>query len=160
MTRLMPRRRAQRILREDGGATAVEFAIVFPVFFLLLVAILEFARLVWTVNSLQYAVAQGARYVTMSPGGNSKPTTGTCDSGVPTAYKTAVVTYVNKQLAEYRSSAIASVPSASVTCGASPPTMTVTVKATYNFNFVLSNLVTSLGTVSLQQQQTVTTPII
>jgi Flp pilus assembly protein TadG len=162
MSRLIPRRRARGILREEDGATAVEFAIVFPVFFLLLFTIFELARLVWTVNSLQYAVAQGARYVTMSPSGNSKPTTGTCASPVPDNYKTAVQTYLQKQLTAYRASAIASVPLASVSCGTStsPPTVTITVKATYDFNFILSSLVASLGTLTLQQQATVTTPLI
>jgi Flp pilus assembly protein TadG len=161
MIRLIPRRRARHILREEDGASAVEFAIVFPVFFLLLFGILEFARLAWAVNSLQYAVAQGARYVTLSPTSiTSKPTTSSCASWSSAAYKTAVQTYLQNQLTAYRASATASVPVASVSCGATPPTLTVTVKATYDFNFMLSNLVTSLGTVSLYQQATVTTPII
>jgi len=38
--------------------------------------------------------------------------------------------------------------------------VTVTVKASYNFGFILSNMATLLGTISLKQQAIVTTPLI
>lgn len=48
--------------RSDAGTTAVEFAIVAPILFLLLFAIMEFGRAWWTKNSLQYAIERAARY--------------------------------------------------------------------------------------------------
>jgi len=153
LRRLVPR----RLAAAQDGATAVEFAIVFPVFFLLLFGILEFARLVWAVNSLQYAVAQGARYTMTSS--TTKPSPGTC-SGSTATFETSIQSYLQRQLTPYLSAATAVAPVLTKACSANPPTLTVTLKATYDFNFVLSSLVGSLGTVSLQQQATVTTPLI
>jgi Flp pilus assembly protein TadG len=48
--------------RGSSGATAVEFALVAPLLFLLLFAIVEFGRAWWTKNSLQYAVERATRY--------------------------------------------------------------------------------------------------
>jgi Flp pilus assembly protein TadG len=162
MTRLLPRRGVRRFLQGRDGATTVEFAIVFPMFFVLLLGVIEFARMVWVVNSLQYAVAQGARYATLTPTSlaSSMPTTGNCNSWSSTAYKAAIKTYLEKQLAAYRASATASVLTASVSCGANPPTMTITVQASYNFNFFLSSTLGSwINAIPLSQTATVTVPI-
>jgi len=48
--------------RGNSGATAVEFALVAPLLFLLLFGIIEFGRAWWTKNSLQYAVERATRY--------------------------------------------------------------------------------------------------
>ena len=48
--------------RGNSGTTAVEFALVAPLLFLLLFAIMEFGRAWWTKNSLQYAVERATRY--------------------------------------------------------------------------------------------------
>jgi Flp pilus assembly protein TadG len=164
MSRLVPRRGARRFLRARDGATTVEFAIIFPAFFVLMFSVLEFAHLIWAVNSLQYAVAQGARYVTISPGGNNKPTTATC-TGSTAAYQTSVQTYLQRQLTPYLPSATAVVTlptTANCTASATtpPPTVTVTVKATYSFTFFLAG---SLGSwikpITLSQTATVTAPL-
>jgi len=160
MTRLLPRRGVRRLLGARGGASTAEFAIVLPFFLLFLLAILEFARAFWTVNTLQYAVGQGARYVTMSPIGNIKPTVGGCATWTATAYQTSVQAYVQRQLATVLPSATVLMPVATPNCSASPPTVTVTVKVSYDFGFILPNLATLLGTVPLKQQAIVTTPLI
>ncbi|HTE76020.1 MAG TPA: TadE/TadG family type IV pilus assembly protein [Xanthobacteraceae bacterium] len=46
----------------NSGATAVEFALVAPLLFLLMFALMEFGRAWWTKNSLQYAVERATRY--------------------------------------------------------------------------------------------------
>jgi len=43
------------------GATAVEFAIILPMFLLLLVGVIEVGRMLSTKNTLQYAVERAAR---------------------------------------------------------------------------------------------------
>jgi Flp pilus assembly protein TadG len=48
--------------RSDTGATAVEFAIVAPLLFLVMFGIIELGRAWWTKSSLQYAVERAARY--------------------------------------------------------------------------------------------------
>jgi Flp pilus assembly protein TadG len=55
-------RRMRAFGRGNSGATAVEFALVAPLLFLLLFAITEFGRAWWTKNSLQYAVERATRY--------------------------------------------------------------------------------------------------
>ena len=48
-------------MREDRGASAVEFALVFPVFILMVLGIFEFSRALWTSSLLNYAVQAAAR---------------------------------------------------------------------------------------------------
>ena len=54
-------------LRECGGATAIETAILFPVFLMLLLGIGEFGRALWTQTALQYAVGAAARCAAVTP---------------------------------------------------------------------------------------------
>lgn len=44
-----------------SGASALEFAIVAPVFLAMLLGVVEFGRMAWTQTSLQYAVQRAAR---------------------------------------------------------------------------------------------------
>ncbi|GAB2880769.1 pilus assembly protein [Uliginosibacterium flavum] len=48
--------------RKETGATAVEFALIAPVFFLLIFAIIEFGLLFWVDLTMQHAVREGARF--------------------------------------------------------------------------------------------------
>jgi Flp pilus assembly protein TadG len=54
-------RRFGRFSCDAAGSAAVEFALTIPVLLLLLLGIAEFGRLMWTQNSIQYAVEQAAR---------------------------------------------------------------------------------------------------
>jgi len=55
----------RRALFDRAGATAVEFAILGPLLLVLLIGIIEFGRMLWVENALQYAVAQAARCMTV-----------------------------------------------------------------------------------------------
>ena len=55
----------RRALFDRVGATAVEFAILGPLLLVLLIGIIEFGRMLWVENALQYAVAQAARCMTV-----------------------------------------------------------------------------------------------
>jgi Flp pilus assembly protein TadG len=48
-------------ITETHGASAVEFAMIAPVFFLLLFGAIECGQMLWTQNALQYAVERAAR---------------------------------------------------------------------------------------------------
>src|SRR5260370_782168 len=64
-----PRRCARvltRLARSRDAASAVEMAILFPAFLLLLLGICEFGRALWTQASLQYAVGAAARCASIS----------------------------------------------------------------------------------------------
>ncbi|TXI86152.1 MAG: pilus assembly protein [Cupriavidus sp.] len=44
------------------GASAVEFALVAPLFFLLLFSVVDFSAMMWANLTMQHAVREGARY--------------------------------------------------------------------------------------------------
>jgi hypothetical protein len=57
-----------RLPRGSRGQGLVEFALVFPLFFVLLLAIFDFGRVVWARNSLENAVREAARYAIVHGG--------------------------------------------------------------------------------------------
>ena len=71
--------RLARTMTRDDGNTAVEFALVFPVFILMVLGIFETGRALWTQSLLNYAVQSAARCGAID--------TATCGSS------TATVTY-------------------------------------------------------------------
>lgn len=54
-------RRSRRFWADRGGASAVEFAIILPVFMLLVLGSMSAALLTFAVSSLNYAVEDAAR---------------------------------------------------------------------------------------------------
>ncbi|SCB36117.1 TadE/TadG family type IV pilus assembly protein [Rhizobium hainanense] len=54
-------RRLLQLQKSSSGASAVEFALVVPVFLLMLFGIIEFARLLWTTHALHETVIATAR---------------------------------------------------------------------------------------------------
>ena len=58
---LAARLRLFRLCRDQRGAVAVEFAMIAPIFFGLLVGIIDVGRYMWTLNTIQYAIDQGVR---------------------------------------------------------------------------------------------------
>lgn len=154
MQRFSPRIFGQ-LLSADGGAPAAEFAIIFPAFFLLFIGIFEFARAVYSANALQFGVAQGARYVMVH-----KPTySQCCPGGCSPTYNLSGITS-NLGLPGAAISATSGSPS----CGASQPSIPITVTGTYQFNFFLASATASqigLGTtgIGMSQQSVITIPL-
>jgi Flp pilus assembly protein TadG len=62
----------QRLMREEGGGAAVEYALVLPAFITLIVGALCAGQLAFAVNSLHYAVQDAARCAAVR--------TGVCDT--------------------------------------------------------------------------------
>jgi Flp pilus assembly protein TadG len=52
----------------ERGQTLVEFAIVLPMFMVLLMGVLDFGRVVWTTNTLQAAAREAARFAIVHGG--------------------------------------------------------------------------------------------
>jgi Flp pilus assembly protein TadG len=52
----------RRLIRSADGATAVEFALVVPVFLSFCLGTFEFGRMLWVRNSLQTATEEASRY--------------------------------------------------------------------------------------------------
>jgi Flp pilus assembly protein TadG len=55
------------LLRADRGGAAIEFAIVAPVLFLIVLGMVDFGRLFYVTQGLQYATQRAARYYTLNP---------------------------------------------------------------------------------------------
>lgn len=70
---------ANKIWRDERGATALEFAILAPVFFLIIIGIIAFGLLFWTKVGLQHGAAMAARCAsintTLCPNGNPSAVT-------------------------------------------------------------------------------------
>ena len=63
-----PGRSPDRPMRGARGQALVEFALVAPMFLVLLVAIFDFGRVVWSRNALENAAREGARYAIVHGG--------------------------------------------------------------------------------------------
>ncbi len=53
-------------LKETDGATAVEFGIVALPFLIMMFGVMESGRLMWSMNSIHYAVEETARYAAIN----------------------------------------------------------------------------------------------
>lgn len=65
------RRLFLRLRRDRSGVSAVEFALLAPVFILMIVAVTQMGVLYYAHSALRNAVSEGARYATIYP----RPTT-------------------------------------------------------------------------------------
>lgn len=82
--------------RSSGASRAqalVEFAIVAPIFFLLLFAIIDFGRYVYYVQIINNAAREGARYAIVH-GDNGIPSTGPPDDATGAEVKNTVRNYL------------------------------------------------------------------
>jgi len=71
--------------RDEGAQSLVEFALVLPLFLLIVTGILDTARAVWQENTLAYAAREGTRYAIVH-GTGGLPVVGPCTNCVnPTA---------------------------------------------------------------------------
>ena len=108
-------------LKDSRGTSAIEFAILSPVFIGMIIGILYMCMLLFVVGSLHYAVEDAARC--------SSVKTAVCSNG------TSTIAYAQSR---FNGSSILPVTFAYSTpaCGHS-----VTGSGSYNFNFGLANLV-------------------
>jgi Flp pilus assembly protein TadG len=113
-------RSARGALRSNSGATAIEFAMLFPVYLLLLLGVVEFGRMFWTQSTLQQAVEAAARCASVNPS--------TCGSASATAdYAAAQMYGVN-------------IPSSDFTVTSPAPACGNQVTASVPFSFIVSAL--------------------
>src|SRR5688572_11304310 len=49
------------LVRNQDGVAAVEFALIAPAFFALLLAVIDVGRYMWVLNTMQYAIDEAVR---------------------------------------------------------------------------------------------------
>lgn len=88
MSAMLQRRRSRRSGPRSHGQALVEFALVFPIFMLVLFGIIDVGRYVYVSNSLNEASREGARYGSVEqwqyscPASVGSPDRFTCTSAV------------------------------------------------------------------------------
>lgn len=88
MSAMLQRRRSRRSGPRSRGQALVEFALVFPIFMLVLFGIIDVGRYVYVSNSLNEASREGARYGSVEqweyscPASVGSPDRFTCTSAV------------------------------------------------------------------------------
>ena len=55
-------RKWHALAKDSRGSAFVEFALLAPVFFLVILGIIDFGRMMWTSNTVEHAATEGARY--------------------------------------------------------------------------------------------------
>ncbi len=114
-----------KLLKDCRGAAFVEFGLLAPVFFLVIVGIVDFGRMVWLSNSVEHAATEGARYAAVR--GAGKPTVATA-----------------QQIEDFARAQVTLIPTSDMTVNVSwtptnnnNPGSTVTIQVTYNFEYLL-----------------------
>lgn len=79
MRRLMRRRSIVSFSREERAQSLVEFALVLPLFLLIVTGLFDLARAVWQENTLAYSAREGTRYAIVH-GSAGTPIVGPCNS--------------------------------------------------------------------------------
>lgn len=120
------------VVRACGGATAVEFALVLPMFLMLVFGGIEFGRLLWTKEALQEAAIAGARCMAIAQGTTQDSP---CASG--SSYSaTSTISYIQTVASGWGvtvpTSGIALYPTGSPSAGACTGLSQVTLTSTFN----------------------------
>jgi Flp pilus assembly protein TadG len=136
----------------DDGATAVEAGVVILVLVTLMVGSMEYGRAFWTWNTMVLAVQEGGRYAMVyNPTSySSGPPAASCPSAGTVTLANCAVARANEYLSAYGT------PSVSVSCtaGCSGTPTSMTLSATYTFNFILPAFL-PYGPITLSSQVTV-----
>jgi len=110
----------RRVFRDGRGVSAIEFGILAPVLFTLLLGALDFGRMFYIRQGMEYATEQAARYYMLNPSA--------AQSSVTQTLTAAMVGGMGSQL---------SVSYADTTSCNSKSTLTcTTITVTYPFKFV------------------------
>jgi Flp pilus assembly protein TadG len=113
-----------RLLGDRRGNSAIEFGILAPVLFTLLLGTLEFGRMFYIRQGMEYATEQAARYYMLNPSA--------AQSAVTSALTTAMVGGMGSQLSVTYADTTSCNGKSTVTC--------TTITTTYPYHFVVGFL--------------------
>lgn len=106
--------------RDRRGVASLEFAILAPVLIVLLIGTVDFGRMFYTRQGLEYATEEAARYYTLNP-----------QSATAT-----VTTYLQGKMPEGLGSGVAVAYADTANCNSNSAVTCTTITATYSFSFV------------------------
>jgi Flp pilus assembly protein TadG len=106
--------------RDQRGVASLEFGILAPVLFLVLIGTIDIGRMFYTRQGLEYATEEAARYYMLNPLSATSTVTSHLQSKMPGSMGAAV-------LVAYADTA---------NCNANNSVTCTTITATYSFSFV------------------------
>jgi Flp pilus assembly protein TadG len=86
-----------RFHRGEGAQSLVEFALILPIFLLLITGLFDLARAVWQENTLAYAAREGTRWAIVHGSGSTVPVgpTGSAEPNITAVVRSASVGVAN-----------------------------------------------------------------
>lgn len=125
-------RKLLTLCRNQRGATAVEFALVAPVVFVVIFVLINFARLYWLQGSMTFAVEAAGRYAMLNTSASSTDVT---DQAKANLYGISTT----------------EVAFSTATAAGSDGVQYMTITAASSFNFIPGDLL-PYGTISLSRK--------
>ena len=126
----MNRRFLNRFRRNAVGSVVVEFALLLPVYIAMIFGIMEYGRLIWTRNTMEFAAQTAARYGAITSGATNATVAAyalTQLLGISSTGITFTATVAASSVTVVGTTSFSSMISAYVPI----PTMTVTVTAVF-----------------------------
>ena len=114
----------RRFFRDRSGNTAVEFAMILPIFLAVVFGMIEFGRLLWIRNTMEYAAETAARW-----------------GGVNTS-KT------NAEIAAYATGKLIGVDTTGITFTANASSSNVSVTGTHTYSIITSSVFVTIPTIT------------
>ena len=142
--------RLSRPLRrgKEEGSAAIEAAVVLLVLPMFLIGSVEFGRALWMGHTMLLAVEEAGRYAMVYGASPSLLTSASCPNIATVSLANCAVAKANAYLADYGGTGV------NVTSSAA--TSTLTIQATYTFNFI-DPILLPFGPITLSNQVTVPT---
>lgn len=125
-------RRWRRLRSDRSGTTSIEAAVVLPLCLLIVFGTMEFANMMWTQNTLSYAVMRAARCAAIKSGTN-----GACNGSAATTKYAASLAQVDG----VTSAAFSTVSGGKTKCLTGSETSAQQVTVTYTYKPLLGHLV-------------------
>ncbi len=121
-----------RLLGERGGGAIIEFAILGPVLFTMILGAIDVGRMFYVRQSLEYATEQASRYFSLNP----------------TSATSTITTYLQSQMVGGMGPNISVAYTDTASCNGNAAVTCTMISATYTFTFIAGYL--GLGSKTLQ----------
>ena len=108
------------MIGDRGGVAAIEFVIVAPLLFTLLLGIVDVGRMFYVRQTLEYATEQAARYYALNP----------------TSSTLSIATYLQGQVSDGMGGSVSVNFTDTANCNGKPNVTCTLISATYPFAFI------------------------